>query len=98
INDISAFYTGQITADFNFSAAFFSNVNYLAENLLVDTVNQLLRSTADKMHTHFCTAVHPGIAHIIAHVTGEYYFDISQRFIYMFLDSHHIGNNLSRMI
>jgi len=64
----------------------------------VYAINELLRTISHIMHAHFCTSVHPCIAHVVPHVSAEHDFALTKRLFYMLLHSHHIGQYLSRMI
>ena len=98
IDDIGAFYCVQIIGDIDFGAGFTGYLFYFRQNLLVNTVNQCFWPDPYEMHAHFGTAVHPCIAHVVAHIAGEHYFYLIERFGYMFFDGQHVRQDLCRVV
>ena len=98
IDNIGAFYCIQIICNINFCTCFTSHFVYLGQYVLVNAVNQRFWANPYKVHTHFGTAVHPCIAHIVSHIARKYYFYLIQRFGNMFFNGKHVCQNLCRVV
>ena len=70
----------------------------LPQDGLVHAVDQLLGPQPHKVHPHFGAAVHPGVAHVVAHIPGKYHLHVLQRLGAVLLNGHHVRQYLGRMV
>ena len=67
-------------------------------NSRVKLLFEFIRSECHEFHSHLGASVHPGVTHVVPDVSAEDYFYIFQRFVYVFLYGHHVGQDLCRVV